>query len=253
MFKLLKPIYLTYKPLTTSLFLALGLTNIKEIEYCMSRIRILVKDSKIIAEDSIFLEMQAKGVIREGNSIHLIFGQNSVIIGEQLQILLDIFKDKSIIQLFLILKGIRNIKTINLGKKNIQIILNDISYIDQSLLSTLNTSNTNYKLVEDGIDIECNNIEVLGIKLQYTMLYWDLIQGVHLFEYIPVDYIEQIDQANYGLQITLLKPINIIMDDWKKLDLSIEKNALDSKILLINGSTQELFDICLKYLSFWKK
>lgn len=53
-----------------------GSENIAEVNNCMTRLRITVKDSSLLAEDSVFQAAKAHGVVRNGNAIQVIVGMN---------------------------------------------------------------------------------------------------------------------------------------------------------------------------------
>lgn len=51
-----------------------GKENIASIDACITRLRITVKDSELPASDEVWKSLDAKGVIRSGNGIQLIYG-----------------------------------------------------------------------------------------------------------------------------------------------------------------------------------
>ncbi len=51
-----------------------GKENISDIDACITRLRITVKDIQLVAQDEVFKALNAKGVIRSGNGIQLIYG-----------------------------------------------------------------------------------------------------------------------------------------------------------------------------------
>lgn len=52
-----------------------GKENIEELDNCISRLRIIVKDTSLVAPDSVWKnEMKAAGVVRSGNALQIIYG-----------------------------------------------------------------------------------------------------------------------------------------------------------------------------------
>ena len=51
-----------------------GKENIEVLDACITRLRVTVKDSQLVSEDSVWKELDAKGVIRSGNGIQVIYG-----------------------------------------------------------------------------------------------------------------------------------------------------------------------------------
>lgn len=51
-----------------------GKENITSIDACITRLRVTVKDSELPASDEVWKSLNAKGVIRSGNGIQLIYG-----------------------------------------------------------------------------------------------------------------------------------------------------------------------------------
>ena len=48
--------------------------NIENIDACITRLRVTVKDASIVADDARWKELQAKGVIRSGKGIQVVYG-----------------------------------------------------------------------------------------------------------------------------------------------------------------------------------
>ena len=51
-----------------------GAENIENIDACITRLRVTVKDASIVADDARWKELQAKGVIRSGKGIQVVYG-----------------------------------------------------------------------------------------------------------------------------------------------------------------------------------
>lgn len=51
-----------------------GKENIVDVANCMTRLRLTVKDEKILASDEEFKKYDAKGVVRKGKAIQVIIG-----------------------------------------------------------------------------------------------------------------------------------------------------------------------------------
>ncbi|CAM3115913.1 PTS transporter subunit EIIC [Streptobacillus felis] len=60
-----------------------GVENIENIDACITRLRVTVKDPEIVSNDETWKALQAKGVIRSGNGVQLIYGTQA-----------DIYKNK---------------------------------------------------------------------------------------------------------------------------------------------------------------
>lgn len=51
-----------------------GKENIKSIDACITRLRLTVEDASKVAADNVWTELNAKGVIRSGNGVQIIYG-----------------------------------------------------------------------------------------------------------------------------------------------------------------------------------
>ncbi|WP_064605678.1 PTS transporter subunit EIIC [Streptobacillus moniliformis] len=60
-----------------------GIENIEHIDACITRLRVTVKDPKKVSDDEKWISLKAKGVIRSGNGVQLIYGTQA-----------DIYKNK---------------------------------------------------------------------------------------------------------------------------------------------------------------
>lgn len=56
-----------------------GIENIENIDACITRLRVTVKEASKVAEDTRWKELQAKGVIRSGKGIQVIYGTQAEI------------------------------------------------------------------------------------------------------------------------------------------------------------------------------
>lgn len=56
-----------------------GVENIENIDACITRLRVTVKDSDKVSEDIRWKELNAKGVIRSGNGIQIVYGTQAEI------------------------------------------------------------------------------------------------------------------------------------------------------------------------------
>ena len=56
-----------------------GIDNIKNIDACITRLRVTVKDETIVLDDEKWKEINAKGVIRSGKGIQIIYGTQAEI------------------------------------------------------------------------------------------------------------------------------------------------------------------------------
>ena len=64
-----------YAEIADTLIAALGgKENIVDVANCMTRLRLTVKDEKILASDDEFKKYDAKGVVRKGKAIQVIIG-----------------------------------------------------------------------------------------------------------------------------------------------------------------------------------
>ncbi|MGL5955485.1 MAG: PTS transporter subunit EIIB [Brevinema sp.] len=248
----INPMHIAQKPLIISLFISLGLENIVSIEYCMSRIRISVKDPTLLAEDSVFLKYQAKGVIREGSSIHLIYSQKSLYLAWQLQLLLDTFHNESILELISSFQGINYINNITHSTTQIKIYFHHTPHLQKIPIEKLQKK-YNCRIYDNIFEITTDKAEELVHQIEYTILYWDLIQSVFILKQIPISTIEEIYQMNYNLCFILNKPLSYDTEYWLTLGLTPESNRLNPLELIISNCSDELFDTLLKYYHFLKK
>ncbi len=252
MFDQIKAIDISQKSLITSIFIALGLNNITTVSNCMSRVRITVHDPSLLADDSVFLDHQAKGVIKEGDSIHLIYGRHSILIAQQLKILIDILNTPSIIGLVKSFHGIKYINRITHEKNQIIIYFHPAPHIQNISTTDLkNKFDLDCSIYNDSMEI--NGSDELLTQLQYTILYWDLIQSVFMFNIIPMNNIKNITHHSYDFHITLNNPTTYNVDDWIEMGLFIESNSIDSKELIISDCSDDLFTTYLEYYNFFKK
>lgn len=56
-----------------------GIENIENIDACITRLRVTVKNKSIVADDIKWKELEAKGVIRSGNGIQIVYGTQAEI------------------------------------------------------------------------------------------------------------------------------------------------------------------------------
>ncbi len=56
-----------------------GIDNIENIDACITRLRVTVKDPSIVSDDTRWKELQAKGVIRSGKGIQVVYGTQAEI------------------------------------------------------------------------------------------------------------------------------------------------------------------------------
>lgn len=56
-----------------------GIDNITNIDACITRLRVTVKDPNVVANDSKWKELEAKGVIRSGNGVQVVYGTQAEI------------------------------------------------------------------------------------------------------------------------------------------------------------------------------
>ncbi len=252
MFDQIKAIEISQKSLITSIFINLGLNNISSISNCMSRIRVVVKDTSLLADDSEFLKHNAKGVIRDGNSIHLIYGQKSIVITKQLKQLLDIINDQAMLDLVSSFHGIKYISRITHNNDNITIYFHPAPHIQEISTSKLKTK---YGLICK-LDNNCINIvgsvELLQ-RIQYTILYWELIQSIFVFDKLDIDNIREVTHNSYDLHISLSNCVDFVGDEWIQMGLEIEINSIDSKDLIIGNCSDEFFAVFLEHYDFLKK
>ena len=51
-----------------------GIDNIENIDACITRLRVTVKDPSTVSDDVKWKELQAKGVIRSGKGVQIVYG-----------------------------------------------------------------------------------------------------------------------------------------------------------------------------------
>lgn len=56
-----------------------GVDNIENIDACITRLRVTVKDSSKVSDDARWKELQAKGVLRSGNGVQVVYGTQAEI------------------------------------------------------------------------------------------------------------------------------------------------------------------------------
>lgn len=56
-----------------------GIENVENLDACITRLRVTVKNSEIVADDNRWKELNAKGVIRSGNGVQVIYGTQAEI------------------------------------------------------------------------------------------------------------------------------------------------------------------------------
>ncbi len=234
----LTPISISKKSTIISLLIALGAENISSISNCMSRIRLTVTNPKIISNDDIFLKLKAKGVIRNDNSIHLIFGHQSAMLAQELKNTLQAINNKELLDLFYQIQGTKNIAQTIYTKDKIKI------YIKKTI-----QYETQFKVIDNCIEID--NESDLDKQIQYLILYWDFIQGKSIFSCIQKKLIKDINFTNYNIHISLHSAINFDNINYTGMDIS--RNSIDSSELVINDATEDLYNTILEYYHFEKK
>ncbi|MGL4677444.1 MAG: hypothetical protein ACRCWI_07230 [Brevinema sp.] len=248
----INPTQSTQKSLVISLFIALGLKNITSIEYCLSRIRITVTDPTLLAEDHVFLQHQAQGVTRNGDSIHLIYSQKSVYLACQLQILLDTFTNITILELISYFQGINSLNNITHFDSEIKIYFHNIAHLQQIPIEKIKKMYP-CRIYNNILEITTPNATELAHQIEYAIFYWDFIQSAFILQQIPIAYIEAIHQSNYILNLTLNKVISYNTEHWLAVGLSIENNKLNPLEMSISNCSEELFRTLLTYYHFLKK
>lgn len=61
-----------------------GIENIENIDACITRLRVTVKDASLVASDEVWRSLHAKGVIRSGNGVQIIYGTQAEIYKNQI-------------------------------------------------------------------------------------------------------------------------------------------------------------------------
>jgi PTS system maltose and glucose-specific IIC component len=61
-----------------------GIENIENIDACITRLRVTVKDTEAVASDDVWRSLQAKAVIRSGNGVQIIYGTQAEIYKNQI-------------------------------------------------------------------------------------------------------------------------------------------------------------------------
>ena len=51
-----------------------GVENFENLDACITRLRVTVKDESLVADDARFKELGAKGVFRSGRGIQVVYG-----------------------------------------------------------------------------------------------------------------------------------------------------------------------------------
>lgn len=68
-----------------------GVENIETVGNCMTRLRVKVKDPTLIAEDSLWVsQLEAKGVVRQGSSVQIIYGTQVEMIASEIRDVFDL-------------------------------------------------------------------------------------------------------------------------------------------------------------------
>ncbi len=72
--------------LVNSIYEALGgIENVMSLDNCITRLRIQVDDPNKVAEDSVWTKLGAKGVIRSGNGIQIVYGAQANILKNRME------------------------------------------------------------------------------------------------------------------------------------------------------------------------
>ena len=248
----ISPLSSSQKKTLSSLAMALGYQNIVTISNCMTRIRINIKDPSLLADNEFFLKLNAQGIIREDNFIHLIYGKLSPQIASQLKLIYNSLNNIFILELLNCLQGAKNIKSLTHTDNQITILVNSIIAIDIQLLKkTSQTYSTPIQQTNNTISLSTGDItQEIFTQIQYTLLFWDTIQSIFIINSLKLSNIIEISRTNYTLKISTQTPIEANATIWGHYGLDVLPNSVSENEMFIQNISDELFDSLSEYYHF---
>jgi len=72
-----------------------GAKNIAELNNCATRLRVNVNDENLVANESVFKEIGAYGLVKRGNAVQVIIGGNVVPVRGQMDELMSVMEEDS--------------------------------------------------------------------------------------------------------------------------------------------------------------
>lgn len=229
-----------------------GEKNILKIDNCLSRIRITLNNINICADDQLFLNLNASGIIRTSKEIHLIFGPQSALIKQNLEISKEILEDHEIILLLQVLQGPDNIK-------NIEIINNTLVFQLYNNENTIIPYSNNFfalKTLENNNIITWNDryISAQNIvdRLQSAINFWDFIIAQKIYTILSEEKILSIQNNSSEVLIELQNSELISLDHLKNIGLSVKTHPEENIISIIYTRTINLKEILIKTINALK-
>lgn len=229
-----------------------GEKNILKIDNCLSRIRITLSNTNICADDQLFLNLNASGIVRTGQEIHLIFGPQSKLIKQNLEIFKEILEDHDIILLLEILQGPDNIKNIKIINNMLAFQLHNNENITipySNNLFTLKTHEDHTIISWNDHHIPANNI---CKRLQSAINFWDFIVAQKIYTVLSKEKILSI-QNNFSEVLIGIENLETIpLDHLKDTGLSIKTHPEERILSIIYTRTANLKEILIKIINSCK-
>ena len=246
------PLSIPQKKILNSLSMALGYQNIVTISNCMTRVRISVKDPSLLADNEFFLRLNAQGIIREDNFIHLIYGKLSPQLAFQLKLVYNSLNNIFILELLNSLQGSKNIKSLTHTENQITLFVNSTTKIDPKLVQKVSqTHNIPIQQTNDSITLVTGNAtQDIFTQIQYVLLFWEIVQSIFIINSLKLSSITDITRTNYTLKISTTVPIELDTVIWSNYGLDVSPNSVSEKEIFIQNISDELFDYLLEYYHF---
>ena len=240
------------KKFFNSLSMALGYNNLVTISNCMTRIRINVKDPSLLADSEFFLKLNAQGIIREDDFIHLIYGKLSPQIASQLKLVYNSLNNVFIIKLLNSLQGAKNIKSFTHTDKQITLLINSTIEINPQLLQKVSQiHDIPIQLINNSITLVTGDTtQEIFTQIQYALLFWDTIQSIFIINSLKLSNIIDITRTNYTLKIDTSIPVELDTVVWNSYGLDVLPNSVSENEIFIQNISDELFDSLSEYYHF---
>ena len=240
------------KKFFNSLYMALGYQNLVNISNCMTRIRINIKDPSLLADNEFFLKLNAQGIIREDDFIHLIYGKLSPQIASQLKLVYNSLNNTYIIELLNSLQSAKNIKSLTHTDKQITLLVNSTTKIDPKILQKVSkTHNIPIQLTNNSLSLTTGETtQEIFTQIQYALLFWDTIQSIFIVNSLKLSNIIDITRTNYTLKIDTSIPVELDTVVWNSYGLDILPNSVSENEIFIQNISDELFDSLSEYYHF---
>lgn len=230
-----------------------GEKNILKIDNCLSRIRITLSNINICADDQLFLNLNASGIVRSGQEIHLIFGPQSALIKQNLEIFKEILEDHGIILLLQVLQGPDNIKNIEIINNMLAFQLHNTENIItpySNNLFTLKTQENNTIVISwNDHHIPAQNIFE---RLLSAINFWDFIIAQKIYTILDKEKIVSIQNNSSEVLIEIQNFEIIPLDHLKNIGLSIKTHPEERIISIIYARTINLKEILIKIINSFK-